>query len=74
MENTVMFIIGTIIFSLYMGGYMMMIQRQNRLQKLESEKNNLAQIKIDEIDSDGHGNWGRVTKPKNSRIKSFNKQ
>lgn len=69
-----MFIIGTIIFSLYMVGYMMMIQRQNRLQKLESEKNNLAHTKIDEIDSDGHGNWGRVTKTKNSRIKSFNKQ
>lgn len=59
-----MFIVGTIVFVLYMGGYMMMVQRQNHLQKLESEKNNLDKTKTDEIDSDGHGNWGRVTKPK----------
>lgn len=68
MENGVMFIVGVVIFSLYMFGYIMMVSKQNQIQKMESEKGKIQTRKMDEVDFDGHGNWGRVTKPK-SKIK-----
>lgn len=33
MENTIMFIVGTIVFTLYIVGYLFMVKRQNELQQ-----------------------------------------
>jgi len=56
MENGIMFTVGFIIFSLYMSGYIMMVSKQNQIQKMESEKDKIQTSKIDEADFDGHGN------------------
>lgn len=59
MENIGMFIIGSVIFILYMSGYLIMVNKQHQIQKEESESQ-----KIDPIDLDGGGNWGRFPKSK----------
>lgn len=38
MQNEVMFIVGIIVFSLYLVGYLFMIKRQNELQQEQSKK------------------------------------
>ena len=61
-----MFIIGFIIFALYLWGLLTMIYRSHRQQRRELE--NDPELKAyyrklrdedDYIDYDGHGNWGR---------------
>ena len=61
-----MFIIGFIIFALYLWGLLTMIYRSHRQQRKELE--NDPELKAyykklrdedDYIDYDGHGNWGR---------------
>lgn len=56
-----MFIVGFVIFSLYMVGYLTMVNKQHQIQKKQSESQ-----KIDSMDFDGHGNWSRFP---NSRTK-----
>ena len=61
-----MFIIGFIIFALYLWGLLAMIYRSHRQQRRELE--NDPELKAyyrklrdedDYVDYDGHGNWGR---------------
>ena len=61
-----MFIIGFIIFALYLWGLLTMIYRSHRQQRRELE--NDPELKAyyrklrdedDYVDYDGHGNWGR---------------
>jgi len=69
MENGLMFIIGTIIFTLYIVGYVMMIKTQHGIQERDRmndpELNRLPDI----VDMDGHGNWGRFPIEKKKTIK-----
>jgi len=68
MENSVMFFVGVVIFVLYLSGYMMMVKRQNEIQKKQSEPK-----KTDEVDFDGHGNWGRFSQPKvRNKVRKIN--
>jgi len=70
MENIGMFIVGSVVFILYLVGYLIMVNKQHQIQKEESEPQ-----KIDSIDLDGVGNWGRFPKSKpNSRKVKIRKQ
>lgn len=69
MDNTLMFVIGSIIFVAYMGGYLMMVHRQNQLQIEEEKKQSLNVVKTDEVDLDGIGNYGRFPKEKAAKKK-----
>lgn len=66
MENIGMFIVGVVVFALYMFGYLTMVNKQHQIQKIESEYS-----KTDSMDLDGHGNWSRFpkAKPKSRRVK-----
>lgn len=64
MENTIMFVIGSIIFTAYISGYLMMVRRQNQLQKEEEKNLSMFANKMDEADIDGIGNYGRFPKDK----------
>ena len=59
----VMFIVGFIIFVLYLVGLLTMITRAHKQQRQELENDPELQDyynrKHDPIDYDGHGNWGR---------------
>ena len=61
-----MFIIGFIIFALYLWGLLTMIYRGHRQQREEFENDpeirayyKKLQDEDDYVDYDGHGNWGR---------------
>lgn len=69
MDNTLMFVIGSVIFVAYMGGYLMMVHRQNQLQTEEEKNQSLTADKTDEIDLDGIGNYGRFPKEKSAKRK-----
>ncbi|MAJ50994.1 MAG: hypothetical protein CMB82_05190 [Flammeovirgaceae bacterium] len=67
MENIVMFSIGLIIFILYMVGYLIMVKKANEMQekKIKNDPELTASYrKVDSIDMDGMGNYGRFPKGK----------
>ena len=77
MENGLMFIIGTIIFILYMVGYMMMIKTQHGIQARERMNDPELNRAADLVDMDGHGNWGRFVpdnKPTKKRLTKSRKK
>jgi len=59
----VMFIVGFIIFALYLVGLLTMITRAHKQQRQEMENDpelrDYYNRQHDPIDYDGHGNWGR---------------
>ena len=58
MLSTLMFIIGFVIFLLYMSGLLWMIKKSHDDQRKKRERD--SGIKgVDENDYDGGGNWGR---------------
>ena len=58
MSNPLMFIIGFIIFILYMSGLLYMIKKSHDDQKRKRMKNPNTKS-YDQTDYDGGGNWGR---------------
>lgn len=70
MDNTLMFVIGSIIFVAYISGYLMMVHRQNQLQIEEEKNQSLNVVKTDEVDLDGIGNYGRFPKEKAAKKKA----
>ena len=62
------FIVGGIIFSVYVYFLIWNIFYSNKKQREENYG-----ISVDTIDMDGHGNWGRFVpeKPKSKRVKKF---
>ena len=54
-----MFIIGFIIFLLYMSGLLWMIKSSHDDQRRRKEKDEKLLNQSDENDYDGGGNWGR---------------
>lgn len=69
MENGLMFIIGTVIFILYMVGYLMMIKTQHGIQARDRMNDPELNRAADVVDMDGHGNWGRFPTEKPSKKK-----
>lgn len=69
MENGLMFIIGTIIFILYMVGYVMMIKTQHGIQARDRMNDPELNRAADLMDMDGHGNWGRFVPEKKKPTK-----
>ena len=58
MLSPLMFIIGFVIFLLYMSGLLWMIKKSHDDQRKKRERD--ASIRdVDENDYDGGGNWGR---------------
>lgn len=45
MQNKGMFIVGVVVFSLYIIGYLFMIKRQNEIQQAQSKKKKPAEKK-----------------------------
>ncbi len=70
MDNTLMFVIGSLIFVAYISGYLMMVHRQNQLQIEEEKKQSQIVGKTDEVDLDGIGNYGRFPKEKAAKKKA----
>jgi hypothetical protein len=70
MDNTLMFVIGSVIFVAYISGYLMMVHRQNQLQIEEEKNQSLVVGKTDEVDVDGIGNYGRFPKEKVAKKKT----
>lgn len=68
MENIVMFIVGTIIFLLYMIGYLFMVTKQNQLQDEEIKKRSFQVRKNALLDTEGFTIGGSI-----SRVKSKSK-
>jgi len=64
MENTVMFVIGVIIFTLYIMGYLFMIKRQNELQQEEIKYRNSQMRKNVLLDTEGYTIGGSITRMK----------
>lgn len=54
MENTIMFIIGTIVFTLYIVGYLFMIKRQNELQQQQIRFRNSQIRKVNTSNFNGY--------------------
>ena len=54
MENMVMFIVGTIVFLLYIVGYLFMVKRQNELQAQQLKFRKSQIRKINTSDLQGH--------------------
>jgi hypothetical protein len=54
MENTIMFIVGTIVFTLYIVGYLFMVKRQNELQQQEFERRSSQTRKINTSNFNGY--------------------
>ena len=59
MLSPLMFIIGFIIFLLYMSGLLWMIKSSHDAQRRRREKDEKLLNQSDENDYDGGGNWGR---------------
>tara|TARA_B100000989_G_scaffold150344_1_gene112094 strand:+ start:2554 stop:2745 length:192 start_codon:yes stop_codon:yes gene_type:complete len=59
MLSPLMFIIGFIIFLLYMSGLLWMIKSSHDDQRRRREKDEKLLNQSDENDYDGGGNWGR---------------
>lgn len=59
MLSPLMFIIGFVIFILYMSGLLWMIKSSHDDQRRRREKDEKLLNKSDENDYDGGGNWGR---------------
>lgn len=68
MENMIMFIVGTIVFTLYIVGYLFMVKRQNELQQQEFERRSSQGTKNVLLDTEGYTIGGSI-----SRFKSKNK-
>ena len=81
-----MFVVGCIIFALYLVGYVYMINTAHKQQRREFEndpemreyysRNNLPP-RTDDTDYDGHGNWGRfppIKKKKESTFQKYNQE
>lgn len=64
MENTVMFVIGVIIFTLYIVGYLFMVKRQNELQQEEIKYRNSQVRKNVLLDTEGYTIGGSITRMK----------
>ena len=64
MENTVMFVIGVIIFTLYIVGYLFMVKRQNELQQKEIMYRNSQMRKNVLLDTEGYTIGGSITRMK----------
>ena len=58
MLSPLMFIIGFIIFLLYMSGLLWMIKKSHDDQRRKREKDEKLN-QVDDNDYDGGGNWGR---------------
>lgn len=54
MENIVMFVVGTIVFILYIVGYLFMVKRQNELQQQQLRFRNSQIRKINTHDVNGY--------------------
>ena len=59
MLSPLMFLIGFIIFLLYMSGLLWMIKSSHDDQRRRREKDEKLLNQSDENDYDGGGNWGR---------------
>ena len=59
MLSPLMFIIGFVIFFLYMSGLLYMIKKSHDDQRRRRESDMKRMKNIDENDYDGGGNWGR---------------
>ncbi len=59
MLSPLMFIIGFVIFFLYMSGLLYMIKKSHDDQRKRRESDIKKMKSIDENDYDGGGNWGR---------------
>jgi hypothetical protein len=64
MENTVMFVIGVIIFTLYIVGYLFMVKRQNELQQKEIMYRNSQVRKNVLLETEGYTIGGSITRTK----------
>lgn len=64
MENTVMFVIGVIIFTLYIVGYLFMVKRQNELQQEEIKYRNSQVRKNVLLDTEGYTIGGSISRMK----------
>jgi len=64
MENTVMFVIGVIIFTLYIVGYLFMVKRQNELQQKEIMYRNSQVRKNVLLETEGYTIGGSITRMK----------
>lgn len=69
-----MFVIGVIIFTLYIVGYLFMIKRQNELQQQELNYRNSQVKKNVLLDTEGYTIGGSITrikhKTKNGKVKN----
>ena len=64
------FIFGCIVFGLYVFGYLYMIWWANDSQRRAMRRDDIRDgIVSDEMDMDGHGNWGRFPTEKPSKKK-----
>ena len=72
------FIFGCIVFGLYVFGYLYMIWWANDSQRRAMRRDDIRDgIVSDEIDMDGHGNWGRFVpdnKPTKKRLTKSRKK
>lgn len=59
-----MFIIGTIVFTLYIVGYLFMVKRQNELQQQEINNRNSQVKKNVLLDTEGYTIGGSITRMK----------
>ena len=74
----VMFIVGFIIFALYLVGLLTMITRAHKQQRQEMENDpelrDYYNRQHDPIDYDGHGNWGRFNPHADEKDDSYVKK
>jgi len=71
------FIFGCVVFGLYLFGYLYMIKWANESQRRDMRRDDIRDgIVSDEMDMDGHGNWGRfpTEKPKKKRLTKYRKK
>ena len=81
MQNSI-FIVGFVIFALYMVGYLYMVTNAHKQQRTDMRndpemKRFYEKLSSDNTDYDGHGNWGRfppVKKKKKSNFQKYNQE
>lgn len=71
--ETIMFIVGVVIFSLYMTGLLTMINRSHKDQEKEMKQRMKNTMKYDNIDMDGMGNFSRFP-PMGRRVSLKNRK
>lgn len=67
MENIVMFVVGVIVFTLYIIGYLFMVKRQNELQQQEIRKRKSIVKKNPFSDTEGFTIGGSISRVKSKR-------